>query len=148
VSTASATPQVLRLGPETVTIQLSGEQTEGRLLIVESWIGPVGRTAPLHAHTADEWAHVLEGEVWMEAADGDSGRYAEGSGCFVPSGRLHAVANRSGEPARVLFAFSPAEPMECFFRGAGRPVDETPAEEDRNAILAVARDCGMRFAVA
>lgn len=147
MSASQVTPQDLHLGAETITIRLGGGQTDGRLLIVESRIEPVGRTAPLHAHDADEWAQVLEGEVWMERADGDSARCRQGSGCFVPSGHLHAIANESGEPARVLFAFSPAEPMECFFRGAGRPLDEASTKSDPEAILEVARNCGMRLAV-
>jgi len=85
-----------------------GEDTEGRLAVVESAPAPGAPGLPPHRHrNSDEALYVLEGKVRIRL----SGRTVDapaGSFAFIPRGTVHAFWNPGVAPARVLVIFTPA----------------------------------------
>ena len=103
-------------------ILLRGEESGGRIALVEmsvpaGWEGP-----PLHHHAFDEGFHVLEGELTFQLGEElRTGR--AGQTAFAPGGSVHTLANLSDAPARYLLVITPAG-FERRFDGSG-PVPET-----------------------
>lgn len=148
-------PPVLRAGEgeaywwtgELATIKTTGEQTGGRLALVEI-LAPEGVEIPLHVHrNEDEGFWVLEGELTFRLA-GDE--VAAGPGDFVlgPRGVPHTYSVDSG-PARLLFLFAPAG-FEGFIRESGVPAaarELPPAEvrPDLDRLTALAAAYGVEI---
>ena len=92
----------------TTDVLLRGEQTEGRLALVEMRLPPGFAGPPLHIHGAwDEGFYVLEGEVTIQIGNrvfvASHGMFA-----FAPRETPHTFANRSVEEARILVVLTPA----------------------------------------
>ncbi len=94
---------------------VSGEQTGGRLSLVEHPIRPKALAAPTHTHThEDEISYVVEGRVGIQI--GERVLIAEpGATVFKPRGIPHAFWNAGDTPARVLEVITPAG-FEGYFR--------------------------------
>lgn len=106
---------------------MRGEDTGGRLTVIENVIAP-GDGPPLHTHAAeDETWVVLEGTLRFRLGD-EEAQAPPGSFVFVPRGTVHAFQNVSEAPARILVSFSPAG-MERFFDAFARlgPDEDIPA---------------------
>src|SRR3954452_23380179 len=83
-----------------VTIKASGEDTGGRMAVVEH-LSPRGSGSPLHVHrNEDESFYVLEGELTMWV-DGETILAREGSFVYGPRDVPHTYLVSSGE-ARFL----------------------------------------------
>jgi len=96
-----------------ITFALRGEQTDGRLLALETVAAP-GEGPPLHTHAdEDECLVVLEGEMRFRFGD-DVEAAPAGSVVYVPRGAPHTWQNVGDDPARMLVLFAPAG-MEAFF---------------------------------
>lgn len=100
------------------TILASGDETGGRLTIVEMY-GPHGAGSPLHVHRReDEWFYVIEGElaIWV---GGETVRATAGSFAYAPRDIPHTFAITSSY-ARFLVGAEPAG-FDEFVRATGSP---------------------------
>jgi quercetin dioxygenase-like cupin family protein len=102
------------LGMIGVRFMIDGDETEGRLSLVEHPMPPRALAAPLHRHLReDEYSYVLEGKVG--ALLGDEVLIAgPGDLIFKPRNQWHTFWNAGDEPARILEIISPAG-FERFF---------------------------------
>ena len=109
-----------------ITFALRGEQTDGRLLALETVAAP-GEGPPLHTHAdEDECLVVLDGEMRFRFGD-DVEAAPVGSVVYVPRGAPHTWQNVGDDPARMLVIFAPAG-MEPFFDRFAA-MDATPGME-------------------
>lgn len=98
---------------------LNGEQTGGRLSVVEHPIEPRSVAAPMHTHTKeDEFSFVTEGEVTFQLAD-EIIVARPGDFVLKPRGIPHAFWNASDKPCSFLELISPAG-FENYFRAIGK----------------------------
>lgn len=107
---------------DSAAVHVGGEESGGRLAVVETSVSPQ-LALPRHCHHwEDEVVYVLTGEIacWR----GDAWRsYGAGQSVFVPRGTEHTVVALSDE-ARLLVTLTPAG-FEGFYRelaGAGGPL--------------------------
>lgn len=104
---------------DTYTITVSGEDTNGRLCVIDMYIPPGGGPAP-HRHDFEETFIVLEGQI--EATFRGQVKLLEaGTTANIPSNAPHRFHNASLEPARLLCICSPAG-LDEFFQRIGVPV--------------------------
>jgi uncharacterized cupin superfamily protein len=108
-------------------ILVRGEQTEGRLGMIED-IVPAGHAGPqLHWHPRfDEGFYLLEGELEFRLGD-DVRTVRAGEVALAGRGVPHTFANRSAHAARVLMFVTPAGFERFFADGAARA--RPPGEE-------------------
>jgi|SoiMethySBSTD1v2_1073268.scaffolds.fasta_scaffold10633_15 quercetin dioxygenase-like cupin family protein len=100
------------------TILASGDETGGRLTVVEMY-GPHGAGSPLHVHRReDEWFYVIEGElaIWV---GGETVRATAGSFAYAPRDIPHTFAITSSY-ARFLVGAEPSG-FDAFVRATGTP---------------------------
>jgi mannose-6-phosphate isomerase-like protein (cupin superfamily) len=91
---------------------------------------------PPHAHDLfDEGIYVLEGSI-LVVGDDEAVEAGPGSLFVAPRGERHAFANPSGNPARVLGLWSPADPAMTFMKaiGATLPAQGAPDVEAVRAV--------------
>jgi mannose-6-phosphate isomerase-like protein (cupin superfamily) len=102
------------LGMIGVRFMIDGDETAGRLSLVEHPMPPRALAAPLHRHLReDEYSFVLEGRVG--ALLGDEVVIAgPGDLLFKPRNQWHTFWNAGDEPARILEIISPSG-FERFF---------------------------------
>jgi mannose-6-phosphate isomerase-like protein (cupin superfamily) len=112
-----------------VRYMIPGDETEGRLSLVEHPIPPLALAAPLHRHSReDEYSFVLEGR--MGALLGDEVVYAEvGDLVYKPRGQWHTFWNAIDGPTRILEIISPSGFEQFFEDLAGIVVDGVPDED-------------------
>ncbi len=104
-----------------------------------------GLVSPAHRHEhEDQVAYVLEGSVgfWVEGCDEIVGNC--GAVVTRPRGRLHALWNTSGRPARILEITTPAEPFETWIRGLTALTRAGTAAEGE--VRGLAAEYGITFA--
>jgi quercetin dioxygenase-like cupin family protein len=88
-------------------ILLRGEETGGRVSVVEIALPPHTAGPPLHRHDFDEAFYMLEGELIFQV---EEALVTKGAGevSFAPRGVPHALANHSDAPARYVLVCTPA----------------------------------------
>ena len=94
--------EVLAMGPATIAIKATSEDTAGGFFLSETTLPAGFPGPPPHVHDRlHDMFYVLEGTITMRL--GDEEREA-GPGKFVcvPPGVVHTFANRSDAPARLL----------------------------------------------
>ncbi len=119
------------------TFKVAGDETGGRLAIVESALAPGAPGLPPHRHRrSDEALYVLEGELAVRVGR-RTVQAPAGSFIFVPRGTVHAFSNPGPAAARALVIFAPAgleqfleETAELYRRDRSRG----SAEERRSGI--------------
>jgi quercetin dioxygenase-like cupin family protein len=117
-----------------VRLLVAGNQTQGRLALLELAVRPADAT-PLHAHTReDEVIHVLQGEITVHL-DGTWRRCAAGDSVLLPRGSEHAWYVESDE-ATLLLLLLPAG-LEGYYQELARPVE--PDRRIERLIAASAR---------
>jgi quercetin dioxygenase-like cupin family protein len=122
-----------------LTFKLRGEQSNGRLTVLENVV-PSSAGPPLHVHAhEDECWYVLAGELRFQLGE-RFGRAAAGSFVFIPRGTPHTFQNVGAGDARVLVLFTPAG-MERLFERLAAGARNLPAGE---AFARVGREVGMR----
>ena len=89
------------------TVLVRGEESSGRLGIVESVMPPGAPGPPLHTHEFDEAFYVLDGAITFHLG-GELVRVGAGGHAFAAAGEPHTLANPGAEPARFLIVFTPA----------------------------------------
>ena len=139
----TATPTVLPPGEgraiwqlgNRFTLKAGGEQTQGRLAVLEQVCG--GAPPPLHVHARDHEAfYVLDGSVDLYLGD-DVHSVGAGAFCLVPPGTPHTFASTSPEPARMLLLVAPSG-FEAFLAEVERAFPEAdgmPAPEAVGPVL-------------
>lgn len=101
-----------------VRVQVGSEDTGGAWCMVELW-GPKGDMPPLHVHHRENEAfHVLEGELTLITAAGET-RLREGESTVAPRGVPHVYRVES-DRARWLVVCSPSG-FERFVTEAAEP---------------------------
>jgi quercetin dioxygenase-like cupin family protein len=87
---------------------LSGEQTGGRLAVVEHTIAPHTLAAPVHTHAdEDEYSYVLAGRLGALVGD-EQVKAGAGELVVKPRGIPHAFWNAGDAEVRLLELVSPA----------------------------------------
>jgi quercetin dioxygenase-like cupin family protein len=130
-------------------VHVAGEETSGRLSLVEGLLPPDAMT-PLHVlPRVDQILHVLEGEL-TAYLPGVERVLRSGDSMLQPAGMPQTHRVTSAEPARVLAINSPAG-FEGFFIEIGRPAERLvlpqpePMPEDLGALAAIAAKHGMEL---
>ncbi len=101
---------------DTYTIILTGEDTAGRLCLIDMYVPPGGGPPP-HRHDFEETFAVLEGELEVTFR-GVNSVVRAGETIHVPANAPHQFHNASDKPARMLCTCSPAG-QENFFVEVG-----------------------------
>ena len=128
-------PILLRTG-ESVSIKVSGSQTEGRVAIFECFVSPgAGPVLHLH-HRQNEWWYVLEGDFLFQVGE-QKFRVQPGGTVFGPPGVPHAFRCVGKIQGKLILTFDPAGQIEQFFAEIAND-----AGEGRREIL---RRYGMEF---
>lgn len=102
---------------DTYTVLLSGEQTDGRVAMIDMLVPPGGGPPP-HRHAFEESFRVLEGAVEVRLRDDEPVRLEAGETANVPAHAPHAFRNAGDVPARLLCTVAPAG-LEAFFAEVG-----------------------------
>ena len=131
-----------------VTIKASGEDTGGRMAVIEH-LSPRGSGSPLHVHhNEDESFYVLEGELTMWV-DGQTIVAPKGSFVYGPRDVPHTFIV-SSEEARFVIIATPGG-FDDFVRTIGEPAQQLvippPATEppDIAALSAIAARHGIEI---
>ena len=96
------------MGPNTVVVKATGDDTGGTFFLSESTIAPGFPGPPKHVHDQlHDMFYVLDGTLSMQLGDEE---VEAGPGAFVcvPPGVPHTFANRSDAPVRFLNFNTPA----------------------------------------
>jgi quercetin dioxygenase-like cupin family protein len=110
-----------------IEVLVRGEQSGGRIAVMENRVG-VGFAGPrLHRHDFDELFYVLDGELTFQLGDEVFTRRA-GELAFAPRGVDHTFANHSGAEARTLIVCTPAGFERHFARMAAEQAGVDPPE--------------------
>jgi quercetin dioxygenase-like cupin family protein len=114
-----------------VRVHVTGEDSDGRLGVVEI-TGRPGDMPPLHVHhEEDEVFFVLEGEVTLFIAGQDPVRLGPGGSAYAPRGLAHVYEVTSPEPARWLGLSSPSGFAHFVMElSEPAPVDDLPGDVD------------------
>jgi quercetin dioxygenase-like cupin family protein len=127
---------LLLQGPLGAILMLGGDQTAGRLSLVEHPLQPRALGSPMHTHrNEDEYSVVLEGQVGAQIG-GQTVVAGPGAVLVKPRGVPHAFWNPADQPARLLEIISPAG-FEGYFAGLGEIfAGQGPPDPVRQAELA------------
>ncbi|CAF3206858.1 unnamed protein product [Rotaria socialis] len=127
--------QVLAVSNSERIIKLRGNQTDGRLMIMEGEI-LVGEGPPLHIHhREDEYFHVLAGEIEFYIGE-ETIRGTAGTWVFAPRYIKHSYRNVNSTGARLEFVFQPAG-IEFYFQEVSKViVAQEPDWADQAAAVA------------
>ena len=141
------------LGPEWVTLKVTGAETNGAYLVIEVRT-PAGGGPPLHTHRASEVFFVVEGSFeFPTLIDGQPHAVVAeaGESVHIPGGIPHTYKNIGDDFGRLIGVVSPAAEMEGFFREAlDRVADpsETPAldtQPDFSRLMAASAKYNFEF---
>ena len=121
-------------GPNRARFKVRGEDTQGRLSIVEFELGVGIGGPPLHTDNHDELFYVLDGEVTFQVEDAII-EAATGALVFAPEGVLHAFENRGSSTAQLLIMFSPGG-FERYFEELSLLADAGPLDMSKVAPIA------------
>ena len=116
-------------------IRLRGNQTDGRLMMMEQEI-LVGESPPLHIHhREDEYFHVVQGEIEFQI--GDERILAKtGTWIFAPRFIKHTFRNVNSPGARLEYVFQPAG-IESYFEEVSKViVEQEPGWASQAAVTA------------
>jgi quercetin dioxygenase-like cupin family protein len=109
-----------------INVRLRGEETKGRLAVMENSVAAGFPGPPLHIHPDfDETFYVLEGELTFQLGDE---RLTAGTGAlvFAPGETPHTFANLSTADARILLLCTPAGFERYFDRLAAEQAGVAP----------------------
>ena len=106
---------------------LLGEQSGGRVSLMENVVAAHSPGPPLHKHDFDEAFYMLEGELLFQVEDELFTR-RPGEVAFAPRNVPHALANRSDADARYLLVCTPAGIERLFARSAAASEGLEPPE--------------------
>jgi mannose-6-phosphate isomerase-like protein (cupin superfamily) len=118
------------VGPTSVTIKATGEDTGGSFYLGESVIGPGFPGPPPHIHERlHDMFYVLEGTLTIRLGD-ETQEAGPGTFVCVPPGVVHTFSNPGSDPVRLLNFNTPAG-WENYMRDLGAALSEgTPTPEE------------------
>ena len=94
--------EIHAMGPSTVAIKATGEDTGGGFYLGEVTLAPGFPGPPAHVHDRlHDMFYVLEGTLTMRVGD-DEREAPAGTFVCAPPGVVHTFANRSDAPVRFL----------------------------------------------
>jgi mannose-6-phosphate isomerase-like protein (cupin superfamily) len=112
---------------DVTTIKASGENTSGKLLVLEVTVPPGGGPPVLHRHEYSEVFLFQEGEFEISTADEDyvptTVRVGPGDTVSIPSMVWHNFKNVGETAGKFTAVHSPAV-MEDFMREMGRQIED------------------------
>jgi quercetin dioxygenase-like cupin family protein len=104
------------MGFSSLGFKVAGQQTDGRLFLMEHVGLAKGGGPPRHLHyEQEEWFYVLEGELVAEVGE-ERFRLKAGDAVFAPRQVPHGFVYVAEKPGRLLIAFTPAGKMEAYFQ--------------------------------
>jgi quercetin dioxygenase-like cupin family protein len=108
-------------------ILLRGEESGGRMSVVEIVVPADTAGPPLHTHDFDEAFYVLEGALIFQVEDA---LVTKGAGelSFAPRNVPHALANHSDAPGRYVLVCTPAGFERHWARVAAEAAGVTPPQ--------------------
>jgi mannose-6-phosphate isomerase-like protein (cupin superfamily) len=109
---------------------VSGDDTDGDLLIYNTVRYEKGGPAYHFHHEQDEWFYVMSGEFVVKVGD-DTFSLKAGDSAFAPRKVPHAFAKVSEGEGRMLVLFQPAGSMEHFFKEMSKLGSTIPKEQER-----------------
>jgi mannose-6-phosphate isomerase-like protein (cupin superfamily) len=137
-------------GPgDEITFFLTGEETNGSMLMVEIAVPPGGGPPPHIHHREDECFYISHGRLAIQAGERTL-HVSPGDFVLIPKGTIHCFKNTGEDRARMLVTFTPAG-MEKFFQEAFYPAGDRSigpgmlTEELMKRMLTVAPNCGMEL---
>ena len=95
--------------------KVTSKDSNGELLIYDTYREEKGGPALHYHHNQDEWFFVLYGEFIIRVGD-EQFNLKPGDTAFAPRKIPHAFAKISDGPGQMLVLFQPAGSMEDFFR--------------------------------
>jgi quercetin dioxygenase-like cupin family protein len=90
-----------------IDVLLRSEETAGHVSVTEIVVPPHSPGPPLHTHDFDEAFYLLDGELIFQVEETLVTKRA-GELAFAPRNVAHALANRTGAPARYVLVCTPA----------------------------------------
>jgi mannose-6-phosphate isomerase-like protein (cupin superfamily) len=94
--------EVHQMGPNTIAIKATSDDTAGSFFLSESTIAPGFPGPPPHVHEElHDMFYVLEGELTM-LLEGEEVTAGPGTFVCVPPGTVHTFSNRSEAEVRFL----------------------------------------------
>ena len=94
--------EVLEMGPSTLAIKATSDETAGSFFLSESTIAPGFPGPPPHVHDRlHDMFYVLEGALTLRLEDEEI-EAPPGSFVCIPPGTVHTFSNRSEAPVRFL----------------------------------------------
>jgi quercetin dioxygenase-like cupin family protein len=104
------------MGFSSLGFKVAGQQTDGRVFLMEHVGLTKGGGPPRHLHyEQEEWFYVLEGELVAEVGE-ERFRLKAGDAVFAPRVVPHRFLYVAEKPGRLLIAFTPAGKMEAYFQ--------------------------------
>jgi mannose-6-phosphate isomerase-like protein (cupin superfamily) len=107
------------LGIGGVSFKVATNDAHGELLVVELTHHQKGGPGRHFHYEQEEWFYVVEGEYLFEAGE-ERYRFGPGDSLLVPRRVPHVWAYAGSAPGRLLITFTPAGPMEGFFRESSK----------------------------
>lgn len=133
------TPEVCNVLGDTVTLQLTSEQTNGTYSVVE-FATPGGVGQPPHTHDWNETYLVLEGELEL-LINGESTIVKTGSSYQVKAGIVHAPTPK-GDFCRYVMVGEPGG-VEAVFKSLKANQDNL---DDMEKVVEIVSKEGVRIA--
>jgi quercetin dioxygenase-like cupin family protein len=113
-----------RMKGQPIEVLLRGDDSGGRLALVEMDVPATFARPPLHVHASwDEGFYVLEGELTVQVGE-DVMTAGPGTFAFAAREAPHTFANLSGRHARILVTLMPAG-FEHYLETGRRPPPHT-----------------------
>ena len=118
-------PRLIHPPPGRMKVLVRGDDSGGRLALVDSTV-EAGHAGPLlHHHPFDEAFYILEGALTFRLGDEDVTARA-GELALAPGGTPHTFANLGAEEARMLIVCAPAGFERYFDRAAASERGDAP----------------------
>ena len=122
---------------DTYTIMLTGDDTDGRLTLIDISVPPGGGPPP-HRHDFEETFIILDGRLDVTFRDATQAA-GTGTTIHVPANATHQFRNSSDEPARLLCICAPSGQEEFFTAIGDRLAGRTAPPPGLDAAARVAR---------
>ena len=110
--------------------KVSASDTNGELLIYDTYRQEKGGPAMHLHHEQDEWFYVIKGEFVVQVGD-DRFSLKPGDSAFAPRKIPHAFAKISEGEAQVMVLFQPAGSMEDFFKQMSKLGSNIPKNQEK-----------------
>ena len=111
-------------------LKVSSKDTDGDLLIYDTFRHEKGGPATHLHHNQDEWFYVLKGEFIIKVGD-ETFKLSPGDSAFAPRTIPHAFAMTSEGEGQMLVLFQPAGSMEDFFKKMGEVTKGIPENMEK-----------------